>query len=146
MGSLKLHKTIYFLKRIGVHHNINISFQPYDERRSCNVVETEFSANYTVFVSLAHIMSLVHTGNVENIVWYSVVIRRFTCAYIGISGVSRGGFWLPGNAPPVMIFLIRRVTLLHQQLKYATFGGEKLGPTLDTPLGITRGHGVERYN
>ena len=25
-----------------------------DERRSCNVVETEFLANYTVFVSLAH--------------------------------------------------------------------------------------------
>ena len=26
-----------------------------DERRSCNVVETEYAANCTVFVSLAHI-------------------------------------------------------------------------------------------
>ena len=39
---------------MGVLHNISISFQPYDERRSCNVVETEFLANNTVFVSLAH--------------------------------------------------------------------------------------------
>ena len=54
IGSLKMRKTIYFLKRLGVLHNISISFQPYDERRSCNVVETEFLANYTVFVSLAH--------------------------------------------------------------------------------------------
>ena len=53
-----MHKTIYFLKRIGVIHNISIYFQPYDERRSCNVVETEFLANYTVFVSLAHIVIL----------------------------------------------------------------------------------------
>ena len=53
IGSLKMHKTIYFLKRLGVLHNISISFQPYDERRSCNVVETDFLANYTVFVSLA---------------------------------------------------------------------------------------------
>ena len=56
-GSVKMHKTIYFLKRLGVLHNISISFQPYDERRSCNVVETEFLANYTVFVSLALIPS-----------------------------------------------------------------------------------------
>ena len=53
-----MHKTIYFLKRLGVLHNISISFQPYDERRSCNVVETEFLANYTVFVSLALILSV----------------------------------------------------------------------------------------
>ena len=54
-----MHKTIYFLKRLGVLHNISISFQPYDERRSCNVVETEFLANYTVFVSLAHMLSVI---------------------------------------------------------------------------------------
>ena len=54
-----MHKTIYFLKRIGVIHNISIYFQPYDERRSCNVVETEFLANYTVFVSLAHILYIL---------------------------------------------------------------------------------------
>ena len=50
-----MHNTIYILKRLGVLHNISIYFQPYDERRSCNVVETELLANYTVFVSLAHI-------------------------------------------------------------------------------------------
>ena len=56
-----MHKTIYFLKRLGFLHNISIYFQPYDERRSCNVVETELLVNYTVFVSLAHIHTSFHS-------------------------------------------------------------------------------------
>ena len=47
-----------FLKRLGVLHNINIYFQPGDERRSCNVVETEYFVNCTVFVSFTHISNI----------------------------------------------------------------------------------------
>ena len=55
LAHLNCIQLLYILKRIGVLHNIKISFQPGYERCSCNVMETEYFANCTVFVSLAHI-------------------------------------------------------------------------------------------